>query len=111
MMLLPLNLYSQVLASLLAVKIILDDLTKSSNIINPMLWRVFSYSSPMLPKPTIRYFNLLCCYFLSVFAGAAFAGAAFAAAAAGVAAAASATTATALVTETVATTILGVSKN
>lgn len=108
-MALPLNLYSLVLASLLAVKKILDDLTKSSNIINPMLWRVFWYSSPILPKPTIRYFKLFYYYFLSFFSGA-FAGAA----AAGTAAATfegSSTTATALVTETVATTILGVSKN
>lgn len=111
-MVLPLNLYSQVLASLLVLKKILDGLTKPSNIINPMLWRVFSYSSPMLPKPTIRYFKLFYYYFLSFFSGA-FAGAA-AGVAAGVAAAVfagSSVTATALVIETVATTIFGVSKN
>ena len=35
---------------------VLDAFAKASNTVKPILWRVFSYSRPMLPKPTIKYF-------------------------------------------------------
>ena len=35
---------------------VLDAFAKASNTIKPILWRVFSYSAPILPNPAIKYF-------------------------------------------------------
>ena len=42
---------------LLSLKEILDAAAAASNTMNPTLCRVFLYSSPMLPRPAIRYFK------------------------------------------------------
>lgn len=49
-----------------SLKTTLDALAKASNIIKPILCLVSWYSSPILPKPTIKYFIYFLIYASSV---------------------------------------------